>query len=184
MATASALIPAAPATQVSTADVFRAGRFEPNDWTILADDAEFPSEGQVLVPFARLIALLASGQAGNRRIGVLIGPADPVPELAPHIDRIAVAAIDFPKYSDGRGFSQAVRLARLGFAGEIRAVGNVLIDQVAMMVRVGVTAFEIRHAPTRRLLEAGHDPAPRRHYQPSAAAEPPAGSRPWLRLTR
>ena len=183
MATASALVPAAPATRVSTADVFRNGRFEANDWPILGDADAFPSEGQVIVSFAQALDLLSGDVLGNRRIGVIVGPADKVAELAPHVDRLAVVAIDFPKYADGRGFSQAVRLSRLGFAGEVRAIGNVLIDQIDFMRRVGITAFEVSHAVTRRYLEAGKDPAPGLYYQPSVRAEPPAGTRPWARRT-
>ena len=74
-----------------------------------------------------------------------------------------------------------MRLARLGFAGEVRAIGNVLIDQIDFMRRVGITAFEVSHAVTRRYLEAGKDPAPGLYYQPSVRAEPPAGTRPWAR---
>ena len=85
MATASALVPAAPATRVSTADVFRNGRFEANDWPILGDADAFPSEGQVIVSFARALDLLSGDVLGNRRIGVIVGPGvvDAAPKPRP-----------------------------------------------------------------------------------------------------
>lgn len=170
---------AAPvALRASTPDVFRNGRFEPNDFAIV--EADGGGDGLIL-PLAALTATLDGDGAGNRRLGLLLGPADRFEEVLPLIGRLAVIAVDFPKYADGRGFSHAARLVRAGFAGEIRAVGDVLIDEIALMRRVGFTAFEVGHATTRRYLAEGRDPSPDLHYQPGALPEPPAGTRPWLR---
>ena len=75
----------------------------------------------------------------------------------------------FPKFSDGRAFSTA-RLLRdkHGYAGELRAVGNVLSDQIPFMRRVGFDAFEVTHAPTRRALARG----PHRRGHPALPAGP------------
>ncbi len=89
--------------------------------------------------------------------------------------------MDFPKFNDGRGFSHAALLVRAGFRGELRAIGNVLIDQLTMMRRVGFTAFSVVHPVTRRYLSEGRNPNPTRFYQPAALPEPPAGTRPFLR---
>ena len=162
-------------------DVWRDGAFQPDDWRVAEAEAPIPAEGRVLLPVARFLAAVADGSLGNRPVGVVIQPADSVRDLLPHLSRISVAAILFPKYNDGRGFSHAAHLVRAGFAGEIRAVGDVLIDQITMMRRQGFTAFAVSHGVTRRYLAEGRDPAPRLHYQPSMIAEAPAGTRPWLR---
>ncbi len=166
------------------ADVFRAGRFEADDWRRLADDAPLPGEGRVLLSVRRFIEDAAAGALGNRPVGVVVEPADRVADLVPHLGRLAVIAVNFPKFNDGRGFSHAALLARHGFAGELRAVGHVLIDQIDFMKRLGFTAFEIRHAVTRRYLTEGRNPAPRHYYQPSVISEPPVGTRPWLRRAK
>ena len=103
-------------------------------------------------------------------------------DIAADLARFALIALDFPKFSDGRAYSTA-RLLRekYGFTGELRAMGNVLADQIPFMRRVGFDSFEVTHAPTRRALTEGRIAEVKLHYQPAAAAEPPAGTRPWLR---
>ncbi len=175
---ATAIVPQGAATSTSTPDVYRAGRFEPNDFAIAAEDSG--GDGLIL-PLAVLRAALDGNSIGNRRLGLLFSPADRLEDALPLLGLIAVVAVDFPKYTDGRGFSHAARLVRAGFGGEIRAVGEVLIDEIPFLRRVGITAFEVRNETTRRYLADGRDPSPSLHYQPGALPEPPAGTRPWLR---
>lgn len=74
---------------------------------------------------------------------VALANSDPVEELAPHVGRLRLVVLDFPKFSDGRGYSQARLLrGRLGYAGELRATGNVLQDQLPFMLRCGFDSFE------------------------------------------
>ena len=104
-------------------------------------------------------------------------------DIAGDLSRFAIIALDFPKFSDGRAFSTA-RLLREehGYAGELRAVGNVLADQIPLMRRVGFDAFEVTNVPTRRALTEGRiAEVTLHHYQPAGTVEPPAGTRPWLR---
>ncbi|WP_370675499.1 DUF934 domain-containing protein [Pleomorphomonas sp. PLEO] len=175
---ATAIVPQGAATSTSTPDVYRAGRFEPNDFAVAAEDNG--GDGLIL-PLAALRAALEGDGIGNRRLGLLFSPADRLEDVLPLLGRITVIAVDFPKFADGRGFSHAARLVRAGFGGEIRAVGDVLIDEIPFMRRVGFTAFEVRNETTRRYLAEGRDPSPSLHYQPGAMPEPPAGTRPWLR---
>lgn len=168
-------------TALAAADVWRNGRFEADEWQRLADDQEIPAEGRVLLSPRRFLTEAEAGTLGNKPVGVVVEPADSVKPLLPHLDRLSLIAIDFPKFNDGRGFSHASLLGRAGFKGELRAIGNVLIDQLTYMRRLGFTAFAVTHAVTRRYLLEGRDPAPVHFYQPSIAAEAPAGTRPWLR---
>ena len=78
-------------------------------------------------------------------------PADADPEaLRPHLDRIAAIRIPLAAFSDGRGFTLAARLRRMGFTGRLRAVGHVLADQYAMARRSGFDEVEIDAALAAR----------------------------------
>lgn len=77
--------------------------------------------------------------------GIVLMPTDDPLTLAGHLDGISVIAVEFAKFSDGRGYSIATLLrSRLGFKGEIRAVGDVLIDQLFAMARCGINSFALR----------------------------------------
>jgi uncharacterized protein (DUF934 family) len=76
--------------------------------------------------------------------------------LLPYIDRIALVEVSFPKFRDGRGYSIGSILREAGYAGELRAAGDVLVDQIGPMRRCGFDAFlsdaEINRAALDRLL--------------------------------
>ena len=78
-----------------------------------------------------------------------LAPDTPLSDLAQHLDRDLIA-IDFPSFSDGRGFSLARRLRELGFKGRLRASGRLIADQYAMARRVGFDEVEIPAALSRR----------------------------------
>lgn len=165
-------------------DVYRSGRFEPLDWPVADADAALPAEGGVTLPKARWLAERDAIGAGNGGFAILLEPADGLDDIAGDLDRISVVSIRFPKFGDGWGFSLA-RLLRdkHGYVGEIRAVGDVLIDLIPFMGRVGFTAFEVTHEPTRAALAAGRLPLVPYFYQPAADAmpKPAVAGRPWLR---
>ncbi|MEO5705978.1 MAG: DUF934 domain-containing protein [Alteraurantiacibacter sp.] len=81
---------------------------------------------------------------------VRIEPGDDARLLLGHLDRIALVEVNFPGFGDGRGYSAARILREAGYTGEIRAVGEVLVDQIAAMRRCGFDAF----APDTPLDEA------------------------------
>ena len=73
----------------------------------------------------------------------------------------------FPAFTDGRGYSSARLLVeRFGYKGELRAVGDVLADQIPLMRRCGITAFVVKHEPTRKALENGELATVNIFYQP------------------
>ena len=117
---------------------------------------------------------------------MLIRPADDVTALAPHLDRIDLVAVAFPAFNDGRAFSHAALLReRLGFAGDIRAVGDVLIDPLALMLRTGITSFAVTNETALARLAEGRIPGIDQHYQPAAqpAKVPETGARySWRRV--
>ncbi|MFN2098557.1 DUF934 domain-containing protein [Altererythrobacter sp. MF3-039] len=73
---------------------------------------------------------------------VRIEPGDDARELIPHLDRLRLIEVNFPAFGDGRGYSAARVLREAGYEGEMRAVGDVLVDQIAYMKRCGFDAFD------------------------------------------
>lgn len=125
--------------------------------TVVADDwnelrlAEGETPETVEVPAGKVVVPLAVWQAQREKLqartelAVWI-PSDGRPEeLKDELHRFAFIAVDFPKFTDGRGYSIAFLLRdRLGYKGEIRAIGDVLKDQLFYMQRVGFDAFAVR----------------------------------------
>lgn len=121
-----------------------------DDWNVLRL-AEGETPEAVEVPAGKTVVPLSVWQAqreklqGRAELAVWI-PSDGRPEdLKDELDRFAFIAVDFPKFTDGRGYSIAFLLRdRLGYKGEIRAIGDVLKDQLFYMQRVGFDAFAVR----------------------------------------
>jgi uncharacterized protein (DUF934 family) len=97
----------------------------------------------VIVSFIRFQAEAGVLLTQGREVGVRVEADQSVDDLAYDLPRIAVVALVFPKFGDGRAYSYARLLReRYGFTGEIRAVGDVLREQAGFMVRCGFDAFE------------------------------------------
>jgi uncharacterized protein (DUF934 family) len=155
--------------------------FHTDAWIKPADGEPLPDAPAILSK-TRWLADRERPAARNAPLGLQLEPGEALDDLAADLPRFALIALNFPKFGDGRAFSTA-RLLRekFGFAGELRAVGNVLSDQIPYMRRVGFDTFEVTHGPTRRALAEVRIPEVRLHYQPATAPAPPAGTRPWLR---
>ena len=165
------------------ATIWRDGAFHRDTW-FSAADAEALPDVPTIVSKKRWLAERATLAARQAPLGLRLEPGEIIDDIAADLSRFALIALGFPKFSDGRAFSTATLLRQKhGFAGELRAVGNVLSDQIPFMRRVGFDTFEVTHAPTRRALQDGNIVEVTLHYQPAAAHEPPAGTRPWLRRT-
>jgi uncharacterized protein (DUF934 family) len=92
-------------------------------------------------PFESPIAPLADFLAGGNFAAVRIEPGEDARDLVPHLGRLKLVEVAFPKFRDGRGYSSARILREAGFTGEIRAAGDVLVDQIGFMRRVGFDSF-------------------------------------------
>lgn len=89
------------------------------------------------------LPVLADWQAADRPPGLLLANTDPVEEIAGHLPDLTVIALHFPKFNDGRAYSQARILRdRYGFVGEIRATGSYGRDQLLFLYRAGFDAFQ------------------------------------------
>jgi len=150
-------------------------------WVIETEETKAGSNEK---PILTLSNFLERAEAGETGLGVLIQPADDVKALAPHLEKIALVAVSFPAFNDGRAFSHASLLReRLGFKGEIRAVGDVLIDPLPLMLRVGITSFAVTNAVAIRRLEEGRLPGIDNHYQPAARKSEDPKSYSWRRVS-
>ena len=76
---------------------------------------------------------------------VRVEPGDDARVLLPHLDRIKLVEVNFPVFGDGRGYSAARILREAGYTGELRAVGDVLVDQLAYLRRCGFDSFAPDH---------------------------------------
>lgn len=125
-----------------------------DDWHVVRalEDGSLPTldqlpAGRVLVPFAlwkqAREALVAERDAAS--LGVWLAPDDEPAELVADFEKIALIGVDFPVFRDGRGYSIGRLLReRYGYKGELRAIGDVLRDQVRLMFRCGFDAFAVR----------------------------------------
>lgn len=147
--------------------LIRHGRLADDPWTTVADGDPLP-EGPAIVTLARWQRdrdLLGERPAP---LGILLKSDQSPTAIAEDLDRFAVIALEFPKFTDGRAYSSARLLReRYRYAGELRAVGNVLRDQLLFMHRCGFDAFEVArpdavHAFARALAEVTV------FYQPAA----------------
>ncbi len=118
------------------------GQVVADSWTALAEDAA--PEGDVIVSLEQWQANRETLRAHNGRLGLRLKSDQSPAGLAGDLDRFALIALEFPRFGDGRAYSYARLLReRHGFTGELRAVGNVLRDQLFFMVRCGFDSFEV-----------------------------------------
>jgi uncharacterized protein (DUF934 family) len=157
-----------------------AGFVTDDPWVIETEDAEAGSNEKAILGLDDFLAKVSEGDETG--LGVLINPADDVRRLEGHLDRIALVAVAFPAFNDGRAFSHASLLrSRLAYTGEIRAIGDVLIDQIPLMLRCGIDSFAVSNATALKRLSENRLPGIENHYQPTARPSQEVGSYSWRR---
>jgi uncharacterized protein (DUF934 family) len=121
------------------------GKTTNDDFVHIADDVAIPSEGAVLISAARFVSDAEALSLRAARTGVIWPNNRDLDDLVPYLDRVAVVALVFPSFRDGRAYTQARLLReRHGYRGELRATGQVLRDQFLFMLRAGFDAFEVK----------------------------------------
>lgn len=147
-----------------------------DDYIHVADGAELPASGKPIVSLARYIkerdTLLARPALGVRV------PPDKLPADIPDLQRLSLIALELTKFTEGRPYSVG-RLIRQrhGFAGELRAVGYVLRDDLRYLERCGFNSFELKEGKSlTSALEAFAELGPT--YQPDAKLPLPTYRRP------
>lgn len=147
------------------AQLIKNGAAATDSWTTL-ELAEGEAPETVALPAGDVIFPLAVWQArkaeiaSRPRVGLLLQSADRVEDVADELASFAVIAVHFPKFVDGRGYSTAALLRqRYGYSGELRAVGDVLHDQLFFMRRVGFDSYALKDGKNLAYaIEAGFKP--------------------------
>ena len=119
------------------------GQYAADDWTRIEGEVPLPDDGDFIIDATRLKDDASVLRPRKGKLGVLLMNTVDAAELAPHLSKLALVALEFPSFNDGRAFSQA-RVIRhtLGFKGEIRATGKPMADQASHLVRCGFDCFE------------------------------------------
>ena len=127
--------------------VIRHRKVEPDPWTVLGLEGDVPAtlpDGPVIVPLAAWTSRREELRARHEPVGVWLKPDDDPLALGHDVNSLPLVAVHFPKFADGRGYSSAFLLrTRLGFKGELRAIGDVGRDQLHYLARVGFDAFSL-----------------------------------------
>jgi uncharacterized protein (DUF934 family) len=123
----------------------KGGKITGDAFVHVADDGEIPADGAIQISAALFLTNPEAFASRAGKTGVIWPNNRDVDDLVPYLDRLAVIALVFPTFRDGRAYSQARLLReRHGFKGELRATGQVLRDQFVFMLRAGFDAFEVK----------------------------------------
>ena len=115
------------------------GAWIADHWRVVRD-IDQTDHALVLLPLASYLQ-----RAQRLTQGVWLAPTDDPLALLPHLPTMPLIAIDFPVFTDGRGYSIASTLRnRYRYDGDLRAIGDVLIDQLFVLRRVGFSSFVLR----------------------------------------
>ncbi|MCT9000034.1 DUF934 domain-containing protein [Chelativorans intermedius] len=157
--------------------------FRTDEWRRAAEEEALTGTEKVILPLETFLALdPAVRETALPRLGVEVLPGEAVEPLVPFLDRLPLVALAFPAFNDGRSYSKAQLLrTRHGYKGELRASGDVLIDQLPFMLRCGFSSFEVRNKTAIERLEAGRLGGIPLYYQPAAAAAPRTAKYAWRR---
>ncbi|MER9075108.1 DUF934 domain-containing protein [Mesorhizobium sp. M0904] len=158
--------------------------FREDEW-VRAESAEaLVGNGRFILPLQAFLGLDPEvRRSAKERIGVLLQPGDQLDKIAGLLDQLSLVALAFPAFNDGRSFSKGELLrSRYHFTGAMRATGQVLIDQLPHMLRLGFDEFEISHPVLLKRLEQGRTGGLPLFYQPAVKPEPKGPKYSWRRV--
>ena len=123
----------------------KSGKIMSDAFVHVADDDPLPDGGAILISSTQFIGDAEALSRREARTGVIWPNNRDLDDLVPYLDRLAVVALVFPTFRDGRAYSQARLLReRHNYRGELRATGQVLRDQFLFMLRAGFDSFEVK----------------------------------------
>lgn len=163
-----------PATRLWTPAGFRE-----DEWSRAESAEALSGNGRFILPLDVVLGLGGDlRRSAKERIGVMLMPGDAVDGIAGLLDQLSLVALAFPAFNDGRSFSKAELIrSRYRFQGPVRATGQVLVDQLPHMLRLGFDEFEVSDAVLIRRLEQGLTGGVPLYYQPTAKAADRRGQR-------
>ena len=117
-----------------------------DDWQVireLEDSSPLP-QGKLIIPFTYWQANRETILKNNNQYAVWIDGTTKTETLQDDLQHFSIIALDFPAFKDGRSYSHARLLRqRYGYRGELRAIGDVLRDQIFFMARCGINSFQV-----------------------------------------
>jgi len=163
--------------------LFKNGAVADDTWVTVEGEQPVPEGVDVIVSLdvfkENRDALLARNDG---RVGVFLDTLEAVEDIADDLGSLALVSLNFPSFADGTSYSKARLLRdRHGFEGEVRAVGDIRIDQVAFFKRCGCDALVVSHQPTIDAIIEGKDPSIHLYYQPALQDAASNGGKKWTR---
>jgi uncharacterized protein (DUF934 family) len=157
--------------------------FREDEWSHAEGAGALAGNGRFILPLQAFLDLdPQTRKSARERLGVLLAPGDPLEKIADLLDQLCLVALAFPSFTDGRSFSKGELLrSRYHFEGSVRATGQVLIDQLPHMLRVGFDEFEVSHPVLIKRLEAGETGGIPLYYQPAAKPTATGAKYSWRR---
>lgn len=154
--------------------LIKGGKLVDDAFTRVGDDDPIPPAGAILVTLVRWQDVRETLLDRSDPVGVQLKSDESPDSIAADLGRLSLVALEFPVFRDGRAYSYARMLReRFGFEGEVRAVGDVLMEQLHFMLRTGFDAFELEaEDPLRQYEIAMQDFSV--WYQPAADGRPTA----------
>jgi len=170
--------PTKPETRLWTPKGFRE-----DEWTHAEGAEALAGNGRFILPLQAFLGLDPEVRKSAReRLGVLLLPGDELDKITELLDQLSLVALAFPAFNDGRSFSKGELLrSRHHFEGAVRATGQVLVDQLPHMLRVGFDEFEISNPVLLKRLEEGRTGRLELYYQPAAEPEAKGPKYSWRR---
>ncbi|WP_425404031.1 DUF934 domain-containing protein [Hwanghaeella sp.] len=148
--------------------LFKYGKEIADEWVLVDDDAALPDASHLIVPLGRWQNVRHELISRPAQIGVALAADEFADAIAEDLPHLALVQVHFPSFADGRAFSTARALREHhGFDGEIRATGDVLLDQIQFMQRCGIDAFQVTNEPTIKRLREGRLAGVDLFYQPA-----------------
>ena len=155
--------------------VIKTGKVRQDSWQRIAvpEQDQVLADGDWIIPFDYWKANRERLALHKGKLGVCLNGDDNPEELSGHLQHLELVALEFPKFTDGRCYSHArILRERFAYRGEIRAVGDVLRDQLFFMQRCGIDSFQVREDKDAQDALKGLTGFTVK-YQPAADEEPP-----------
>lgn len=157
--------------------------FREDEWTHAESAEALAGNGRFILPLQAFLGLDDDiRRSAKERLGVLLLPGDELDKIVGLLDQLSLVALAFPAFNDGRSFSKGELLrTRHNFKGAVRATGQVLVDQLPHMLRLGFDEFEISNPVLLKRLEEGRTGGLPVYYQPAVEPEAKGPKYSWRR---
>ncbi len=158
--------------------------FREDEWAHAESPEALSGNGRFILPLQVFLGLDPEvRRSAKERLGVLLQPGDQLDKIVDLLDQLSLVALAFPAFSDGRSFSKGELLrSRHHFEGAVRATGQVLVDQLPHMLRLGFDEFEISNPVLLKRREEGGVGGWGLYSQPTAVPEPKGPKYSWRRF--